>query len=355
MTMEAHQKLGFESNEQFHKSLDEIIKANNQPKPKAIEILNTTEFERPTENSDIFVVATRLDLPETRELKEFTLKKYKKNFENFDKEKVMFYASWEFIKPKAYSFTRERQIHLFPKPLKDILGTFNDKKIIMTETVSDSSLYSRTFGKDIIWDQLSPALDPAILLLDLLPHVIEREKKTYKNLEKLQFNDYDGPFKFLFDKCDEIDKSPKTLIQAKINPGNNNTRCLTDGSELIKGNRGFYLGSLFGHPFMYNKIPGLPETVYKGYFWRRNTFRETDMLNLENIEMPYEIFEKGFNLGAIYSNLNRKETLKQLEQSCNEKQKPGLIYELESLKETLKTQIDFIQSLKVDVSNEIKV
>jgi len=338
--MEAQENnLGFESRKSLYSALENIILRNLNTPAKA-EIVGITALEKDlkhpnvNENSEIYTVTARISTADERAPKDYTLKKYNQSSkELMANEKYNLFLAEKLVPFTEYPFSKERKIRLFPKILKDMDRDFDAKGIILTETLTEPTLYELSYEKNIFWDQISIVIDP-VVLFEILAY---RAKKS---------NDFS-------DRFADINFENRMLRQKKVHPGHNNLRSLIDASEIVEGSRSEYLGGLLGHPFIFKKIDGLPKRAYEGYLWRRTALKEKPIAELDialydiDSVLPYnetyESFESGFYRGAAKSNAERASILKNLKTACDDEKKAKIeneITELENLAIEQKSFID---------------
>jgi len=372
--MSLENNLGFGSREE----LDDIMRAiigieehtvSPYNETKNMEIVSINPINTFHENSNMYALAARVNLGETRPLMDFTIKEYKKNFEKYGEEKWLFTVSNELIGEQEYPSTRGRKIRFMPKNLSGAYADLLEKKnLFVTESLPELNLWDMAFEKEIFWDKISPALDSAMVLMDYVAYKLNKDYLPYKlkketdnisvgesNFKELN-EEYtkllkNGDHKFIMQLLDyacknhlPYDSNNMGLGQEKINLGQNNTRGVF-GGELLKMPRSVYLGGFFGHPFIYSQIGDIESKVYEGYMGRRKEF-ERKYNDMGKYDISPEEFNTGFYLGAVCFNQDRISTLNEIlpEYENNSECKEKILKEKRTLTETLPSQIDKIRT-----------
>lgn len=345
--------LGFESKEDFCANLENVIRDNENMPVNDSDFISITKNSGYNENSELYTIVARIMFSETKPLKDITLKKYTKNADRIKAEKKMLSLSNKYVPFKDYSFSKERQIRLFPKMLEDNLGRFTEKGIILTETSTDSTVHDLA-AKLTFWDDLVPSLEPMILLCDYLPHVLAnenvsaKEPVSFESFGKEYFEKQEEKFKFLGNTFSDIinehlpyDKAHQTLMQDKINLRQNNFKYLFDGSRVINGCRSFYLGGFFNHPY-FDKIGDIAQKTYGSLMSRRKALKTKELASLPDYNISYDEFEKGFHLGGMYYGQNRIFVLRELGDK-NGGFSNDMLDEIQSLNHKILSNIEFLQ------------
>ena len=306
---------------------------------------------------------------------EFILKKYNDQL-TFEKEKTVLVEADKSVGFFPYAFTENKAIGIFPKPLSHNYNYFNEKNLILMDSILSFTLEKRMEDAEresIYWGEIKSALDPIVLLHDLLPYrrkdikegaeVISHRKYIRNSLRGIEIlkeylmlsnNDKMNLQEDLLEMDSYLSKEKNiTTIQKEGYPWHNMFRSLVS-ANIGKGNRALHLGYLFGHPSVYNKLKNVGDAIKnlcEEYQWRREKLAEQEGSSFDK-DIDTSTLERDFYIGAIIGNLNAALKMrKKYKEEFNEKKER----DLKELARTLFKQISALNERGIKLGKGIRV